>query len=477
MMSYRLVAVLVLLLGGSALLSVQTEREFINLQPTEGRANTQVLVSDGTYKQIFQVNRTSLARVGVHLRSLSRNLPDQPVTITVWRGKMLIARQEVSPQFIDNEGATQILLKPAPATQPGERLAVEVSVDKNLSGQIGWQLRRQDGSFDPWAAQLLINGQPQPDPGAYQAWHHSRPALAVQMGGLLILAALLLAVRSYWQVRPSWLIVIYAVAASLLYAAPAFLIKDYPVWLVAGAVAGLLGMYRLMRQTGAAILPALFAANIFSFTTWFALHLSAGRSVYILAAVLPLLMLVKLHRSSLVNGLGRIFLVFGLLGILLLIGKAVGNWTDPAVLTANWRDVWLDPNQAPTANPIGTYSLTWHHFGSYIGLPALALSILGIAARGWRFKTVLIVGWLGALLALQPAIATAVSSLPLMPAHFVIAATLALAFFAGWGLQTLQNFWGRTDRLVITMTSIIVILSLLDVWHVAATVLEFPIGS
>ncbi len=461
---------LALLIGGSLFFTVKTEREFINLVPTEGRENTLVLESDHTYVQQFATNKLTLARLGIHLRPLAGDLPDKPINIEIRRGDQLLATRAITPQFIDDEGASHVIFEPALVTAPGEKLSITVSMPDELSGTVGWQSRQLDETIDASSVQMLIDGQVQKAPGAYSAYSQSRPPLASQIGGLMVLGGLI-TILGWHKNHQAAAITTYAVAASYLFTAPIFVLGRQNLILFVVSLTALGSMYLLMRSNSISIISSLFAANTFAFTSWFALQLNSGRYWYGFFSLLPAVFLLARQRRLRPLLLPASAMIFAWI----IISQSGGLHLEQP--SAAVRDVFLDPNQSPSANPITPYATTWENFGSYVGIPVILAAVLGLASAK-KYKTILTVGLLFGAISLQPDLASLLSlDGRITPSHLVIISTFALAFFAGQGLEKLRTFLGTNDRLIVFLTAAMVALSLLDIWHVAATVMEYSLST
>ncbi len=114
------------------------------------------------------------------------------------------------------------------------------------------------------------------------------------------------------------------------------------------------------------------------------------------------------------------------------------------------RDTFLDPNQV----------LPHHAAGSYVGVFAILFAVVGIITKGRQYYAVILVGALAGLIGMLPRF-----SVP----SLIIVTTITIAFFAAVGLQMFRRYLGENDRLVSILVYCIVLLSLLDLWHVAAT--------
>ena len=120
--------------------------------------------------------------------------------------------------------------------------------------------------------------------------------------------------------------------------------------------------------------------------------------------------------------------------------------------TLNLKDIFLDPNQA----------IPSHAAGSYVGIIAILFAILGIASSWKKNKVVLALGISAAILTILPYAITT---------HLIILTTFSIAVLAANGMHKLMIYLGETDKLVITITITLMILSMLDMFNIAANTL------
>ncbi len=454
----RFIFILALLSAGGLLLLVKTDREFINLAPSEGFAHGVELRSRSTYEQSFIATRSTITRLGLFFMPTTKELPDATITVTVKRADKVISEQSLSAAFIDGENFSQIRFRPPLTVTRGEQLTVSISVPPALDNALRLQQRQTDATFSPANVSFSIDGKVQDAPAAYQVFYGWRPSLAVQIGGLLILTAIILPLPS---------LPLYVLGAAILFIMPALLLKSLPLIDFFYAALALGGMLMLLREHKLPLMPALFGAHVFAFTTWLPLHALAGREYYAAFALLPFILSPR----------RRPLLPVITLAILLII--LFGDWqpiTSFPDQAANFRDIFFDPNQVPDSQKVPGY--TWDHFGSYVGIISAALAFVGFIWQGRRHKLVALIGLLGALLALAPFFTrTLARLLPLPPSHFIILTTFAVAYFAAFGLHGLRRYLQpirhTKDYVVQTVIVLLVIIALLDLWQVAAGTLEY----
>lgn len=262
------------ILAGLALLTVTTDREFINLTPSPAEFIT--LENNHTYTQTFPATRTSISRVGVYLRPVG-DLPESSVQLAIARRGEAVATQTIPTAAIDSEGVSQVRFSDPLTVAIGDPISLTLSVPGNLTGRIRALQRLPDDTFNPAYAVFTVDGQSQSAPLAYQVYYRFRPPLAFQIGGLLILAALTFAFRTYYSLPITHysLIILLAVALSILHALPALLLGSYPTVIVIVTTLVFFGTAMLLRQRFSAT-ATLLAASIAAFTTHWPLYLAAA---------------------------------------------------------------------------------------------------------------------------------------------------------------------------------------------------------
>lgn len=398
---------------GLILLTLQVDRQFINLYFTEGRAFTVTLESNRTYTQSFVATRSPITRIGLHLRTLEGNLPSNPLTIRIDHNGVQHSTYQLSPVFIDNAGATNISVQPPIETKPGDTVQLTLTIPSELNRKIGIQTREQDGSFPQESVTFAIDGQPQVNPMAYHVYHHYRPPLALQLGILCILGAIFLCIpKRYYEMR--FLLPAYVCIVPLLYQIPFIAYSRFSllVYLLQGFI--LLIFYLVLRRFSLSVVASLVGANILALTTWFPFHFIA-------------------HTYN-----------FSFLSL---------------------RDMFFDPNQV----------IDTHAAGSYIGLPAGALALIGLlmmrTQRRARYVLAIAIV-LSVVVFIEPVFNRINALVPTLPSYLEVGITLSLAIFAAYGVEFLLRYLGSKDRLVYILMVGILCISLLDLFYVGATALE-----
>ncbi len=457
------------LLLAAPLLFVVSDREFSNLTPTAGQVFSVPLRSQSAYAQTVTAERTSVTRLGLFFGGLAKHFPAGNVRITVATASGVERVTILPSRFIDVDGSTQIHFNPPIVTKIGEHIIIRLNVDTALDNVVSVQLRAADGSYDLTSAIFTIDGKPQPLPLAYQLYYLYRPPLATQMAGILLLVAL----GHYWPNRflKGWAApIFYGLVVSALSLLPAVLLGHFSWGLFLGQAVAVVGMYSYLRQR-VGRWPALAGAHVFAFTTWFALHLLAGHSSYILLAFLPWAALVyeKYMKPRLVWQ-GAV-VVSGLVLAWSLAGIIIPH-TLPVSVAASWRDIFFDPNQVPSSQKIAGPE-SWEHFGSYLGFINAIFLIIGVIFRARRLP----------LLAGMSLVMAVVLSGPLIPylapfalvplSHMVIILTFLLAIWTALGVERLQNFLGSADPFVNKLLAAFIVIALFDLWHVLAGTLEY----
>lgn len=392
---------------GLVLFTVTTDREFINLTPSPAQFVT--LETGHTYTQTFPATRSSISRVGVYLRPVG-SLPASAVALTITHSGTPVATQTIPTAAIDIEGTSQVRFDLPLVVDVGDQISLTLTVPDDLTGRVRALQRLPDNTFDPTYAVFTIDGDRESVPLAYQVYYLFRPPLAFQMGGLLILAALIVVFRSHYSLPITHysLIIPLAVVLSVLYALPALLLADFPIALMI-VTTGVFFTTSLIARRQLPAAPTLLTAAIAAFAAYWPLRLANPWDV------------------------------------------ASFDFT----VSASLRNIFLDPRQIPGANP----PLAWEHFGSYVGITTAVLAVVGLTTQGKRYwKTALAL--VGSLLLSR-----------FLP-DGIILPTLLLAFFAGAGADTLNRFLGD-DKLSQTLIALISLLILLDLFHVAAAPLEF----
>jgi hypothetical protein len=464
----RIVGGALLAIAGGLLFGYETDREFINLTPTEGAPHSVVLQTGTEYTQTFSTQRASLSRLGVYLKPRTEALPNDAVTFTLRRRGEGVASQQVFTPFIDHAGVTQLRLSPPITSTRGETLSLSVMVPPTLHERLQIQLREPDATFDSRTVAFYIDDKLQAAPLAYQAYYRYQPAFGKALALLLIVSGLLLLLKPW--LRTLHIEIVYVGLLSVFVSIPALQQDRWSGWLVLATAVAASGMLAYLRTERLSLPSRLLGSHIFALTTWFTLQYFAERPVLLMVAALPWLTWWFKRRWAywgvLISTVTMIAIVS--VGILLLPRETFLSES----LIAHWKDVLLDPNQFATSQKIVGHDITWDHFGSYIGFINLLLALIGIGSRARRSWPVVLVGIVGAR-ALLPVLGAGFSLvLPLPAAYLIIFAVFALAHFAAWGLEDLGRYI-RSGTLAMIITRSLLVLSLLDVLYVLSQLLEF----
>ncbi len=466
----RLIISAFLTILGSLLLFTTTDREFINLQPTEGASHAIVLDSSKTYQQTFTATRPSISQLGLFLSPPTINTPSDNISIIVSSRNKKLAEEIIPTEFINKGSATQVTFSPPIYISTGDTITFAIQVPPSLDKKIRIQERVPDPSFSTANVAFYINDVKQNSPLGYQVDFVYRPALAIQLGGFIILLAI-------FNIFPS--LQLYIIGVSFLFSLPLILLNNFswPIFIFTSIA--LAGMVLLLNRHKLTLLPVIFGAQAFAFSTWLPLHATADRSIYAILALLPLLFVIIPKNIISKNRRKKIIIAAALTVLLLSIFSSINIPVKISPLTANPRDIFLDPIQPPSS--IKVIGASWDHFGSFLGITVLSLAFIGIIWQGPKHKAILITGIIGALLALVPPITSLFTAiLPVPPQHLIILTTFSLAYFSAWGLFGLQQYLRpqktsthMTDILSISLIGIITFIALFDLFNVAATTLEF----
>lgn len=266
-----------LLVTGSLLLFVHADRQFASLPPTPGLPHVITLKNTMAYQQEFTVRQQNISRLGLYIKPLTTKQLSGVVTVQLLRGSTRIFEQQIPAVFAHPDSALDVRISPSIATVTGERLRVAVAISDDLSGKVGLQTRQQDESFNRDAV-FFIDGKPQDDPLAYEAYYSQYPALTLQLGSLLILAAL-------------WLLFGLSLSTSvgqIAYASGIVIAANVPAFASAAAVYPLMclqvvivfGVLRSLRKTSLPLPAQLLAAHTLAFTSWWPLVFIAARPAF-----------------------------------------------------------------------------------------------------------------------------------------------------------------------------------------------------
>ncbi len=438
-----------------------TDREFINLAPTEHASNYVLLKSGSTYDQFFLSSRQSITRVGVFLKAARQNPTAGTITLTVLRAGQAVREAKIDTAFIDSEGFTQTLFRPPISTQPGEQLHLRLSVPENISGQFVAVTRAVDPSFAVAAVPFNIAGQAQPAPLAHQVYFAYRPALAPQLALLLTCLAIIL----LWPRLPqfSWWPLVYGAILGIAAVMPAMLLGKLPWLLVLGVWLVLTGTYYYLRSFPVRSTAAWLGAYSAALTTWWPLHTIGGQEKLLVVSLVPWLLYCIRQRG--VWTVRKLLFGAALLMSVAFLFLVAGSFIAPPelALSASLKDIFLDPYQAASAQKISGQAAAWYHFGSYLGSISLAFALVGVATHGWGQRTYLVVG-MGCLLLLQLAPRLVIPHTPIP--YLIIVTSFVAAYFAAWGLEQTARYLSprRHADSILAVLTVIVLLDLLYVF-------------
>lgn len=448
------------------LFTIDTDREVSRLTPTEGVQYIKPLLEETTYRQDIRVQQAPVTRIGLFLRRIKEVPSDSFIHIKVNHNDETVHTKDIVASGIDNSAPTYIVFNPPLDIPINKNLRLSITVDPELSGTVGIQTRVQDETFTPEDTAFYIQNEKQTNPAAYETYVYVKPPLALQLAGLLLVAVTYMLLPRKEVMRSTLYILAIAHVAIL----PYFYIGHYPLVYIVTILLSLAGMYTLLRYISMPIPYALFGAHIFAFTTWFPLQITGGNTIYIAASLLPWISysLLRFVKHSTMRPILTYGLPFLFLGLLTLTTSSAPH------AVASIKDVFLDPNQSPfiqkQVQPAS--EAQWFHFGSYVGIPALGMTIIGflshIRNREGRLLILLLIA--ACLFVFLPSVTFIVETIGVTPAHMSIYLTYLLAITAAVGMRAFSKYLGKDDRLIHLLLFIIVTLSLLDQWHVLASV-------
>ncbi len=467
----RLLLSAVLIIAAILLVFVRTERGVILLPPISGAENRVQLVPETTYAQDFLINQTSIARLGFYFTTQG-SLASEPLTLIISRQGTEVARANLETVFIDNQGPSFWQFNPPLKTIKGERITAKVTIPQSLGNQLNVKVRIPDGTFKAEDATFLINDKLQPSPLAYEVYASYKPPLSVQIAILCVLAAIALLFKPKSHIVITGGTVLATLLATIVYLSPTLIWSGYFPWfLLVTQTAAFLGVYWYLTHRGFHAAAAMVGAAIFAYTSWWPLQFAASRYVYAIVATLPLLYVVFSPSQSLIRRKAAGLVVLAVAIAIFWQGLQFPGLT-PTTAVANMRDIFLDPYQVPYAQKVISQGqgIPWHNFGAYIGIPAALLTLIGIITSARKHSTPLIIGI---------ALITALSLAPLLPstltilvAHTSIILVMVFAYEAALGLENLRHYLGFKSKVAIFLTSAVALIIVLDLWHVAADLLE-----
>lgn len=459
---YKIPLAIILVISGLLLLTVKVDRIATNLLADEGQTNGIVLTSTSNAEQSFTTNRSSISNIGFYLRPTAKHIPTGDITLTLEQLEQLdqiLSTISVSSAFVDVEGITQFSPAAPINIDPASLVTASLSVSPPLDGAVRLQLRELSEEQDPSTVSLSVDNELSPRPAGFQTYSPIHPPLAIQIGSLLLLFAILL----FFPLLP-----IYAIGAALIFTIPIAVPTDLKLLIFVTTAIALSGMFRLLKAYKVSPLPCLFGAHIFAFNTWFLLQLGSDRQLYSLVALLPLLYTLVAFRQAVPSVHRRILIVATvILIVVILFFSSFSSLVVDINNHAHPRDIFLDPVQSLDASKVP--GADWSNFGAYIGLINLFAAIIGIIWKVKKYWQVAALGLIAYLLArLAP-------STFFTPQHLTIITVFSLAFFAAWGLQGLREFFSLNAspalrKIITAIILLITLVALLDLWQVSATV-------
>lgn len=404
MSRYRALVGIVLGLAAIGFISITADREFIYLAPTYGREYSVLLENNRQYTQEFRAGTTQLSRIGLYIHPTQKNVPNNPITLSITQNEELLGQQSVYPVFLSTEPDEAVFAQFAPALpiDPTLPVTLKLTVPSTLSRKVTVQQRMQDKTFNT-DARFFIDNEPQQHPLAYRISAIRHPAITLHLGILAAAAALILITKSSLKQPRGQLI--YAAAISLAAAAPGFEINVVTPILI--------------------IIQLSIAFIALQITTRWKLHLPAK--------------LLGVHIATACSSWSLLFL---------------GHWRATQFSQhpiAHFREVILDPNQ-----------LALNGAGAYIGITATVFVIISFISVLISQKS----DWGKSKIAAGAAVALAgIFTIP-------VATGLSAAMLGALGMQSLHQFLGKKDKLLVTvLLSIIAIIALLDLLSVQARIM------
>lgn len=452
------------------LLFVRTDRPVLSLLPTPGQGNQVAVPDTGTFIQQFTANQTSISRVGFYF-SATTSLPAEIMSLRLLRDGQEIGASSLSAVFIDNEGMSTWQFSPAVATKKNDKITAQLQIPALLKDKISLKVRVWDETFNQDSVSLLINNQPQASPLAYEVFARYRPPLALQVAVLALLAAAALFIKPQKTISQD---ILAATAAFCLTCAYLFPLtwEGHWSWYLAGIqTSAALSAYWWLRLRGSHYTSSFIGAAVFAYTAWWPLLLSGSRGVFGGIAVGALLAIILSKKQP----VSRRY-ISGALAIActaLVIVQAVDV---PALIplerTATVRDVLLDPYQVAGAQKVSSYGqlVPWHNFGAYIGIPASLIAFIGIVSSGRKHKYV--AGTIFIIVASMSLSSFLPGGLNTYIAQTSIVLVAAMAFFISEGLAATRRYLGSGRPLTTFLVSSLCLIVILDMWYVAADVLE-----
>lgn len=461
----RIAGSTLLLVAALLLYRVHVSQVFVLFAPAEGISQGLILETNKKYHIDVPTFPPHLASVGVHLRSLSQ-LPNSVLTFEIIQADNIKGTSAILTSHINPNDASHARLDPPLTLYPKLPLRITLTIPPELDQKI--RLQQIDvAQTEETVAEALqhvrfsIDDIQQTKIPGYQLSASVAPPSAKQLAGILVIIAIGMLVPAKRRVSTiGFLIYSLALPFAFLWSLPPN--ASWPLTQVLIHAVALFGMILVLRHQQLSTIAILFGAHAFAFSSWFALKASNENSLTALcAASLPLVILLWQQSQKKITKMSIAALAAAaILGIAWQAGAPI---TD----TASLRDIFLDTNQMPYSSKVES-SAAWHHFGSYLGIPVIGLATLGALARFSRTKKWVGAGIITAFLATSSTVAALVASL--LPQSLIIITTLALAYLAAHGLDTLEQYLGN-NKLSRLLAAIIMAISLLDLFQVGNTVI------
>lgn len=326
---------LILIMLATVLAFTSVDREIIALSPTPGQAQTIRMESAQVHRQEFVVYADNVSAVSLYLKPLQQNLPDASIS-----GEIITSDTTHSftlpAVFLDPDIPAQINISPPLQITSEERIAIQLTAPKELSGKVGLQLRKQDETFSAEDVTYVISGEQQSDPLAYHVYTRNKPLFTLQLAGVAATAAiylLFLGAGISERLRNAISILLLV----LLYSLPLILAGAFSLLLFAAQCATAVGIASLLRRRKVSSIAVFVGVILATLTSWWAVHLLAPDSTF---------------------------------------------------FTLSLKDALVDPNQTVVS----------HASGAYLGIVGVFLAGVGAVTNGRRYWYVLAIAALTAFL-------------------------------------------------------------------------------
>lgn len=414
----RIGGALLCILAAALCASITADQQFFDLPPSAPEALTP-LEAGTVYEQTFLIQRKTISRLGLYMAPRTSAIPkDATVTISLVRQGISIASSEIPAVFIESGGPSYVRFDTPIETQKGEFLTVRISVPESISGKIALRMRPYDTLFSKHDTRFEVNGIPETSVVAYKVFELIRPTFLQQLGGLIACLGIFILFSSTIHSHPHTATVILLAVIALLQGISAWQARMSYIQLSGLTFLLLLCTWYIFRISGRSHLGAIFGACVFSLSSWLALHIITGGTIY------------------------------GMLNV---------------------RDTLLDPNQIAVS----------HSAGAYIGIFAFIASLIGIGIwviRIVRGQYLRAQADTAAILLLAICVFLAFVPSPLATGQAVIGVALALAFLASGGLDGLHTFLGKSDRIATILIWILCSIAILDLMHITSLTFTYGLG-